>query len=256
MARGHQGKTALITGAASGLGQAFAKRLAEEGVDIAAVDLGDASATVKLVEAAGRKAKAFRCDVSSPDAVAAMAAEAGKAFPRIDIVINSAGVFPQIPLEKVTYAEWRRIIGINLDGTFLVSMAFVPGMKQRGWGRIVNLSSSTVGSVVTGFVPYVTSKLGIVGFTRALASELGPFGVTVNAIQPGLTKTPGATARPPRAGFATMDDEFNDVAQRFQAIKRVETPDDLVGAVSFLTGDDAAFITGQTLAVDGGRVRL
>jgi NAD(P)-dependent dehydrogenase (short-subunit alcohol dehydrogenase family) len=256
MAKGHQGKTALITGAASGLGAAFAKRLAEDGVDIAAVDLHDASATVKAVQAAGRKAQAFTCDVSSPESVDAMAADVGKTFPKIDIVINCAGIFPQVPLENVTYAEWRRIVGTNLDGTFLVSMAFVPGMKARGWGRIITLSSSTVGSVVTGFVPYVASKLGIVGFTRALASELGTFGITVNAIQPGLTKTPGATSRPPRAGFATMDDEFADVAAKFQAIKRVETPDDLTGAVSFLTSDDAAFITGQTMAVDGGRVRL
>jgi NAD(P)-dependent dehydrogenase (short-subunit alcohol dehydrogenase family) len=162
MAKGHKDKIAVITGAANGLGQAFAKRLAEEGVDIAAVDIGDSAATVKAVEAAGRKAAAFKCDVSSSDAVAAMAEEIGKAFPRVDIVVNCAGIFPQIPLEKVTYAEWRRIIGTNLDGTFLVSMAFVPDMKARGWGRIVNLSSSTVGSVVTGFVPYVASKLGIV----------------------------------------------------------------------------------------------
>lgn len=255
MARGHQGKTAVITGAANGLGQAFAKRLAEEGVDIAVVDIADGAETVKMVEAAGRKAIHVKCDVSSPDTVAVMAAEVGKAFPHVDIVVNCAGIFPQIPLEKVTYAEWRRIIGTNLDGTFLVSMAFVPAMKARGWGRVVNLSSSTVGSVVTGFLPYVTSKLGIVGFTRALASELGPFGITVNAIQPGLTITPGATSRPPRAGFATMDEEFADVANRFQAIKRAEEPADLVGAVSFLTSDDAAFITGQTLNVDGGRVR-
>lgn len=255
MARGHKDKVAVITGAASGLGPAFAKRLAEDGVDIAAVDIGDCAATVRAVEAAGRKAAAFTCDVSSPDAVAAMAAEVGKVFPHVDIVVNSAGIFPQIPLEKVTYADWRRIIGTNLDGTFLVSMAFVPGMKARGWGRIVNLSSSTVGSVVTGFLPYVTSKLGIVGFTRALATELGPFGVTVNAIQPGLARTPGAMARPPRAGFASMDEEFADVANRFQAIRRVGTPEDMVGAVSFLTSDDAAFITGQTLNVDGGRVR-
>ena len=255
MAKGHQDKVAVITGAASGLGQAFAKRLAEEGVDIAVVDIADGAPTTEMVEAAGRKAVHVKCDVSSPDAVAAMAAEVGKVFTHVDIVVNCAGIFPQIPLEKVTYAEWRRIIGINLDGTFLVSMAFVPGMKARGWGRVVNLSSSTVGSVVTGFLPYVTSKLGIVGFTRALASELGSFGVTVNAIQPGLTMTPGATSRPPRAGFATMDDEFADVASHFQAIKRPEVPEDLVGAVSFLTSDDAAFITGQTLNVDGGRVR-
>ena len=255
MAKGHKDKVAVITGAANGIGQAFAKRLAEDGVDIAVVDIADGGDTVKLVEAAGRQAIYVKCDVSSEGEVAAMAKQVNAKFNHVDIVVNCAGIFPQIPLEKVSYAEWRRIIGTNLDGTFLVSMAFVPGMQARGWGRIVNLSSSTVGSVVTGFLPYVTSKLGIVGFTRALASELGPFGITVNAIQPGLTKTPGATSRPPRAGFATMEEEFADVVNRFQAIKLVETPDALVGAVSFLTRDDAAFITGQTYNVDGGRVR-
>jgi NAD(P)-dependent dehydrogenase (short-subunit alcohol dehydrogenase family) len=127
-------------------------------------------------------------------------------------------------------------------------------MKQRGWGRIVNMSSSTLDSVVTGFVHYVASKGGIVGFTRALATELGPHGITVNAIAPGLTRSPGALARKPRAGFASMDDEFVANAQ-LQAIKRPELPDDLVGTISFLTSDDAAFMTGQTLSVDGGRVR-
>lgn len=255
MAKGHAGKIAVITGAANGIGQAFAKRLAEEGVHIAVVDPADGSETVESVKATGRDAIHVACDVSSEADVAAMAKEVNARLGHADIVINCAGIFPQMNLDGLTFADWRKVLSINLDGTFLVSMAFVPGMKQRGWGRIVNMSSSTLGSVVTGFVPYVSSKAGIVGFTRALASELGPFGVTVNAIQPGLTKTPGATSRPPRAGFATMDEEFADVANRFQAIKRVETPDDLVGAVSFLTSDDAAFITGQTLNVDGGRVR-
>jgi NAD(P)-dependent dehydrogenase (short-subunit alcohol dehydrogenase family) len=254
MAKGHKDKVAVISGAANGLGQAFAKRLAEDGVHIAVVDIADASATAKMVEAAGRKCVAIKCDVSSPQPVNAMAAEVHKAFGRADIVINTAGVFPQIDLDKLTFENWKRVLATNLDGTFLVSMAFIPGMRRRGWGRIVNLSSSTLGSVVTGFVPYMASKAGIVGFTRAMATELGPFGVTVNAIQPGLTKTPGAMGRPPRAGFKTMDEEFAAVAQ-MQAIKRPEVPEDLVGAVSFLTSDDAAFITGQTLNVDGGRVR-
>ena len=254
MARGHKDKVAVITGAASGLGQAFAKRLAEDGVHVACVDIADAAPTAKLVEAAGRKTVAIKCDVSSEESVKAMAAKVHDTFGRADIVINSAGIFPQTDLDTLTFADWKRIIGINLDGTFLVSMAFIPGMKQRGWGRIISMSSSTFGSVVTGFVPYVSSKAGIVGFTRAMSSELGPFGITVNAIQPGLTRTPGATSRPPRAGFATMDDEFKSVAQ-MQAIKRIEEPDDLIGAASFLTSDDAAFITGQTMNVDGGRVR-
>jgi len=183
-----------------------------------------------------------------------MAAEVQKKFGRCDILINCAGIYPQQAFEDMTFEDWRRVLSINLDSVFLVSAAFAPGMKQRGWGRVVNMASSTLGSVVTGFVHYMSSKAGIVGFTRALASELGPYGVTVNAISPGLTRSPGTLVRKPRPGFADMDAEFN-FAATMQAIKRPEVPDDLVGTVSYLTSDDAAFITGQTLNVDGGRVR-
>ena len=254
MAKGHKDKIAVITGASGGIGQAFAKRLAEDGVHIAIADIAPGDQTVKLVEQAGRQALACKCDVTSQESVAAMAAQVQKKFGRCDIVINCAGIFPQKMFDDMTFEDWRRVQSINLDSVFLVSSAFVPGMKQRGWGRVVNMASSTLGSVVTGFVHYVASKGGIVGFTRALASELGPHGITVNAIAPGLTRSPGTLARKPREGLASMDEEFNQVAQ-MQAIKRVEVPDDLVGTVSFLTSDDAAFITGQTLSVDGGRVR-
>jgi NAD(P)-dependent dehydrogenase (short-subunit alcohol dehydrogenase family) len=236
------------------LGQAFARRLAEDGVHIAIADIAKADATVKLVEQAGREALACHCDVTSPDSVAAMAKEVERKFGRCDIVINCAGIFPQQAFDQMTFSDWRRLMSINLDSVFLVTSAFVPGMKRRGWGRVVSMASSTLGSVVTGFVHYVTSKGGIVGFTRALASELGPNGITVNAISPGLTRTPGTLARSPRAGLASMEDEFAAAATT-QAIKRGEVPEDLVGTVSFLTSDDAAFITGQTLNVDGGRVR-
>lgn len=254
MARGHKDKVAVITGAANGIGAAFARRLAEDGVDIAVVDKSDGGPTVQLVEDADRKAVAFQCDVSSPEEVAAMAAQVKKEFGRADIVVNCAGVFPQKNFPEMTFADWRQVLSTNLDSTFLVSSAFAPGMIERKWGRIVNMASSTLGSVVTGFAHYVASKGGIVGFTRALATDLAPHGITVNAIAPGLTRSPGTLAREPRPGFATMDDEFLSVAQ-MQAIKRVEVPDDLVGALSFLTSDDAAFMTGQTLNVDGGRVR-
>jgi (S)-1-phenylethanol dehydrogenase len=254
MAKGHKDKVAVITGAAGGIGQAFAKRLAEDGVHIAIADTIEAAATVKMVEAAGRQAVALKCDVSSEASVAAMAKEVGKKFSHVDIVINCAGIFPQKEFPDMTFADWRQVLSINLDGTFLVTAAFVPGMRARKWGRVVNMASSTLGSVVTGFTHYVASKGGIVGFTRALASDLAADGVTVNAIAPGLTRSPGTLVRAPRPGFKTMEDEYAAVAQ-MQAIKRPEVPEDLVGAVSFLTSDDAAFMTGQTLNVDGGRVR-
>jgi NAD(P)-dependent dehydrogenase (short-subunit alcohol dehydrogenase family) len=254
MAKGHKDKVAVITGAAGGIGQAFAKRLAEDGAHIAIVDIGDSRDTVKMVEGAGRQAIAVECDVASESSVTAMAKQVQDKFGHVDIVVNCAGIFPQKNFPEMSFADWRQVLSINLDGTFLVTATFVPGMRARKWGRIVNMASSTLGSVVTGFAHYVASKGGIVGFTRALATDLAPDGITVNAIAPGLTRSPGTIVRQPRPGFKTMDDEFNAVAQ-MQAIKRVEVPEDLVGTVSFLTSDDAAFMTGQTLNVDGGRVR-
>ncbi|MBV8790487.1 MAG: SDR family oxidoreductase [Pseudolabrys sp.] len=254
MARGHKDKIAIVTGGANGIGRAFAKRLADDGVHVAVADLADGAATVKMVEAAGRKSIYVKCDVSSEDDVKAMAAEVKGKLGAPDIAINCAGIFPQKNFPDMTFADWRKVIATNLDSTFLVSAAFAPGMIQKKWGRIVNMASSTLGSVVTGFAHYVASKGGIVGFTRALATDLAPYGITVNAIAPGLTRSPGTLIRTPRPQFKTMDEEFESVAQ-MQAIKRVEVPEDLVGAMSFLTSDDAAFMTGQTLNVDGGRVR-
>jgi NAD(P)-dependent dehydrogenase (short-subunit alcohol dehydrogenase family) len=252
--KGHKDKVAVITGAAAGIGQAFAKRLAEDGAHIAIADMADGRETVKLVETVGRDALAVVCDVSKEDSVAAMAKQVQQKFGRADIVVNCAGIYPQLNFSDMTFAEWRRVLSINLDGTFLVTAAFVPGMRARKWGRIVNMASSTFGSVTTGFAHYVASKGGVIGFTRGLAGDLAADGITVNAIAPGLTRSPGTVVRKPRPGFANMDEEFRAVAT-MQAIKRPEVPDDLVGALSFLTSDDAAFMTGQTLNVDGGRVR-
>ena len=209
MAKGHKDKVAVITGAAKGIGQAFAKRLAEDGVHIAIADIAPGDETVKLVEAAGRQALACTCDVTSEQSVAALAADVHKKFGRCDILINCAGIYPQQDFGAMKFEDWRRVLSINLDSVFLVSAAFMPGMRERGWGRVVNMASSTLGSVVTGFVHYMSSKAGIVGFTRALASELGPYGITVNAISPGLTRSPGTLARKPRPGIADMEAEFN-----------------------------------------------
>jgi NAD(P)-dependent dehydrogenase (short-subunit alcohol dehydrogenase family) len=254
MAKSHHDKVAVISGAASGIGQAFAQRLAQDGADIVIADVLPATDTVKLVEQAGRHVLALKCDVSSEASVKALAAEVTARFDRCDILVNCAGIYPLLSFAEMTFADWRRVQAINLDGLFLMCAAFVPSMRRRKWGRIVNLASSTLGSVVSGFVHYVASKGGVVGFTRALATELGDDGITVNAISPGLTRSPGTLARTPRPGMASMEDEMA-FAATMQAIKRPELPSDLVGTVSFLTSDDAAFVTGQTLNVDGGRVR-
>lgn len=254
MAKGHQDKVAVITGASASIGQAFARRLAEDGVHIAIADVDRADETVKLVKAAGREALAVKCDVSSPDDIAGLAREVDQTFGRCDILVNCAGIYPLKTFDEMTFADWRRVMSINLDAAFLTCKAFVPGMKARGWGRIVNMSSSTFGTVVKDYTHYIASKGGVVGFTRALASELGVHGITVNAISPSLVRSQGTLSRPPRAAFASMDEEFESLARR-QAVPRAMQPDDLVGALSFLTSDDAAFVTGQTLYVDGGLVR-
>ena len=254
MGKGHSDKIALVTGAAAGIGQAFAKRLAEDGAHVIIADVGKADETVKLVEAAGRRALACVCDVSSPDAVNALAEDIEKVFGRCDILVNNAGIYPLKKFEEMTFTDWRHVMSINLNSAFLTSSAFIPGMKRRGWGRIVNMTSSTLGTVVSDYAHYIASKGGILGLTRALASEFGACGITVNAISPSLTRSQGTLSRAPRLGRNSMDEEFEALASR-QAIPRPEVPADLVGTMSFLTSDDAAFVTGQTIYVDGGLVR-
>lgn len=254
MAKKHEGRIAVVSGGAAGIGQASAVRLAQEGAQIVIADRDSADQTLQLIEEAGAKAVAFRCDVSDPASVAALKDEVEASVGRCDILLNNAGIYPMQTFDEITFADWRRVLSVNLDSMFLMAKAFAPGMRRRRWGRIVNIASDTVSLVVPGFAHYITSKAGVIGLTRALATEFGEDGVTANAIAPGQTRTPGTEARKEIPGGLSQEDFFRVIAN-MQAIKRVETVADLVGVVSFLASDDAVFVTGQTLFVNGGLVR-
>ena len=249
MSKRHQGRVAAVTGGAKGIGQAFVRRLAAEGAAVAVVDLEDGAETMAALSGVGAECAAFSGDVTSEDDVARLSAEIEERFGRCDILVNNVGIYPNEPFEEVTFAKWRRVMAINLDSMFLTAKAFVPGMVGRGWGRIVNMASNTVGTPVTGYSHYIASKGGVIGFTRALASDLADKGITVNAIAPSLVRTHGTQVTNPRS-----DERFETVSS-MQAIKRTQIPEDLAGALSFLASEDAAFVTGQTLYVDGGWVR-
>jgi NAD(P)-dependent dehydrogenase (short-subunit alcohol dehydrogenase family) len=253
MAKRHEGKTAVVSGAASGIGQASAVRLAEEGAQIIIADRAKADQTLKMIADAGGKASAVNCDVSNPASVASLKQEVEKNGGRCDILVNNAGIYPMQTFDDIAFEDWRRVMSINLDSMFLMTKALTGGMRQRGWGRVINIASDTVSLLVPNLVHYIASKGGVIGFTRSLATELSEFGLTINAIAPGLTRTPGTLGQT-MPGDMTPDKLF-DIMAHSQSIKRSEVATDLVGAVSFLASDDAAFITGQTLYVNGGLTR-
>jgi NAD(P)-dependent dehydrogenase (short-subunit alcohol dehydrogenase family) len=255
MNRRHEGKIAIISGAASGIGQASAVRLAEEGAEIIIADHDKAEKTLQLIASIGGKASAVQCDVSNPASVAALKEAVEKGPGRCDILVNNAGIYPMQTFDEITFEEWRRVLSVNLDSIFLMTKAFADGMRRRKWGRIINIASDTVNLVLSGFTHYIASKAGVIGLTRALATEFGEDGVTVNAIAPGMTRTPGTEARKQIPGGMSQE-EFFVVYANMQAIKRVQTVSDLVGVVSFLASEDAVFVTAQTLYIDGGLVRV
>ena len=254
MAGKHQGKTAVVSGAASGIGQAAAVRLANEGARIIVADRDSAAQTLAMIEGVGGKAAAVKCDVSDPASVSALKAQVERNGGSCDILVNNAGIYPVQTFDEITFDDWRRVLSVNLDSMFLMTKALTDGMRQRRWGRIINIASDTVSLLVPDFVHYITSKAGVIGFSRSLATEFGEHGITVNAIAPGLTRTPGALARREIPGAMTTAQLFDFMAN-MQSIKRGEQVSDLVGAISFLASDDAGFITGQTLYVNGGLTR-
>jgi NAD(P)-dependent dehydrogenase (short-subunit alcohol dehydrogenase family) len=239
----------VVTGGASGIGQAFARELARCGLRVVIADIEPADETVELIRRAGSDATGVICDVSEAEAVARLGDVVRDRFGHCDVLVANAGVYPIAPFEEVDFALWRRVMSINLDSLFHLVKAFLPGMRTTGWGRIICVATNGFHTGLPLLTPYVASKGGVIGFVRSLAGEVGADGVTINALAPSLTRTPGTTVGP--HGKLRW---FERVAEG-QAIKRTQTPEDLTGALSFLASDASAFMTGQTLVVDGGAVR-
>lgn len=241
------GKIAVITGGAAGIGQAFAQRLAADGADVSVADITDASRTQELVEREGVRFLSMECDITDPLQVATFQQKTSSDLGPATILVNNAGIFPLTPFEDLTFSDWRAINAVNVDAMFLVSQAFVGDMIAAKQGRIVNMSSTVCWLKIEHYVHYITTKAAAIGFTRGLANELGKHNITVNSIAPSLVKNATTEA-------SSLSGMFDAVTQT-QAIERLQVPSDLAGALSFLVSDDAEFITGQTLVVDGGMIK-
>jgi NAD(P)-dependent dehydrogenase (short-subunit alcohol dehydrogenase family) len=240
-------RVAVITGTAQGLGREFAVALATLGHRVSGWDVADQSGTAERVARAGGELLPLKVDVTDPDEVARAVEHVVTCFGGLHIVVNNAGVYPPIPFSRTTIDDWHRIMRLNLHGPFLVTQAALPHLRAAGWGRIVNIVSAAVFLGPPDLVAYTTSKAGLVGFTRALANELGPDGITVNAIAPGLLSTETA------ARTTGADGGFERV-RSLQAIPLTERPEDVISTLEYICAEGSGFLTGQTITVDGGSV--
>lgn len=241
-----QGRVAVVTGAAQGIGRAIAERIGAEGATLAVVDMNEAGAK-KVAKAIGKNAFAVGADVGDEDSVAKLFKSVIKKAGKLDVLVNCAAIVPFVPWDKLDFAEWRRVHRVNLDGLFLMCKAGSDLMRKNGYGRIVNICSNSIFAGTPNMAHYVATKGGVMTFSRALATELGGFKITVNCVAPGLTDTEGVQASPHKEAFGFVE--------MLQAIKGVGKPTDIAPAVAFLASEEAHWITGQTLAVDAGMVR-
>jgi NAD(P)-dependent dehydrogenase (short-subunit alcohol dehydrogenase family) len=239
----HEGRVALVTGAGQGIGQAIALALAKRGGQVIATDL---SAPLETASKIGPAAKAVRLDVTQEDDWRAALLES-RAVGDVDIVVNNAGYFPNRSIDELDLATWRKTMATNLDSHFLSAKYFLPKMREKRWGRFIGISSNMVGLAIPGMSHYIASKMAIIGFMRGLANDVANDGITANAVLPGLTNT---------VAIAPQSEEQKRSTWEQQAIKRLGEPEDVTGAVLFLTSDDASFITGQAIVVDGGQYRI
>src|ERR1051325_1284257 len=243
-----ENRIALVTGAGQGIGRAIALAMAREGAALVIGDLNEtnASAVKKEIEGIGGKASALHADISNEESVQAMVEATLKEYGRVDILVNNAGIFPTSPVEEMAEEDWDRVIGTNLVGTFLCSKAVVPQLLTQRRGRIISLTSGRAFQGARNGAHYAASKAGIIGFSKSLALELAPHGITVNVICPGITDT----AQP--RGHQSEE----QIYAQGQGIPlgRIGQPEDLTGAAVFLASDAARFITGQTIFANGGGI--
>ena len=245
-------RVVIVTGGGHGIGRAYCLGVAREGARVVTADIVEkaARAVADEITNQGGHALAVHVDVAEEQSAAAMVRAALDRFGTIDVLINNAAFFLRpVPVARRTFdqipvAEWDRMMAVNLKSVFLCSRAVVPTMKANRRGKIINVSSSTVFIGREGFAHYVTSKAGVIGFTRVLARELGEFGITANVVAPGLTKSEDEITDAVRARHEELT--------RQRCLKRIEVPEDLVGTILFLASSDSDFITGQTILVDGG----
>ncbi|MAM12289.1 MAG: 3-oxoacyl-ACP reductase [Rhizobiaceae bacterium] len=244
-------RTALVTGASRGIGAAIATGLAKRGYDLVLNDIerqkADLETVAEDIRGMGRRVEVVFADVSSKDQVEAMARKALEAFGQIDALVNNAGILIAGEVDGLPEASWDAVMDINAKGSFLVIQSLLPSMKKRGYGRIVNIASIGGKHGAPQQAHYSASKAAVMGFSRVLAQEVGPLGITVNCVCPGIILTD--------MGRVNLDDPaVREAWQEKTAMARIGAPEDVVGPVAFFASDDAGFVTGQTLNVDGGIV--
>jgi 2-hydroxycyclohexanecarboxyl-CoA dehydrogenase len=240
-----QGKVAVVTGGARGIGQAVATVLAAQGAKVAVwdLDLGGAEKTVAAIQEAGGTAIAVGGDAAEVTAVTAAAGRTRAELGPVTVLVNNAGITAYQPFVDITEDAWERMIGINLKGPFLVTKELVPDMLEAGWGRVINISSSSAQTGAPAMAHYAASKGGVIGLTRALAIEFADKGITVNHVPPGFVDTPLV-----RQGPIDVD-----AVARTMPMKRAGRPEDVAYAVAYLASEEAGYVTGQTLSTNGGR---
>ncbi len=251
MAKRLEGRVAIITGAAQGIGAVYAHALADEGAAVVVSDLLDAGPVAEAIRQAGGRALALKTDVTDPASAQSMVADTVKAFGAIDILVTTAALFGNLSLKPVTEidsAEWDRVMAVNVRGVFECVKAAVPEMQKRKYGKIVNIASGTVFKGSPLLLHYVTSKGAVVAMTRCLARELGDDGIRVNTLAPGLVMSDNVIANPAWKGAIVA----NNIASR--AIKKDLYPSDLTGTLVYLCSAESDFVTGQVVVVDGGSV--